>query len=71
MYTNADGLLSKLEKAKVRLMTTKPDVFAIVDTAIQADEYTYGYCPDEVLEVEGYTVYRKDNPKERKGGILM
>ena len=71
MYTNADGLLNKIEKMKLRVADCKPDVFAIVETHCQPDETSHKYCPDEVLQIEGYSLFRQDNSRERKGGILI
>ena len=71
MYTNTDGLISKLEKAKLRLIYSKPDIFAIIDTSLSSDPYSPNYCTDTSLMVEGYDIIRKDNELEKKGGILI
>ena len=71
MYTNIDGIISKLEKVKLQIMTKRPDIFAIVDTSLQPNELSDKYCPDDALKVDGYEIFRKDNPSEKKGGLLV
>ena len=46
------------------------DIVAIVETALQDDERSPRYCPNECLEIPGNQLFRKDNNKEIKGGIL-
>ena len=70
-YTNADCLISKLEELKERVASHPVDIVAIVETALQDDERSPRYCPNECLEIPGYQLHRKNNNKEIKGGILI
>ena len=41
-----------------------------METALQKDQEDDRYCPDEFLQIDGYQMFRKDNPAEIKGGII-
>ena len=72
LYSNVDSLTNKLEKFKLRVQEIKPDVISIVETDIQIDpSNTKYYFPDECLAINGYSMYRKDNGNEVRGGILV
>ena len=71
LSTNVDGLLSKFAELKDRITQQQPDVVGVVETALQLDEQSDKYCPDDFLEIEGYQMIRQDNATERKGGILL
>ena len=45
MYTNADGIVNKIEEMKDRVNDYKPDIFAIVETHCQQNEESSKYCP--------------------------
>ena len=70
-YTNADCLTNKLNKLKERISSDNPDIICIVETALQLEQTSDKYCPTEVLEIEGYELFRKDNERDMKGGILV
>ena len=53
------------------LQDRKPDVMALIDTAISSDPIKHNFLGDEVLAVDGYNIIRKDNHSEKKGGILI
>ena len=71
MYTNADSIVNKIDVMKVRVLEENPDIFAITETHCQSMVNSQNYCADESLHIPGYTLYRKDNPKEKRGGILV
>ena len=71
LYTNADGLLNKLQDFKVKISEEKPDIISIVESHLQKDDKNIKYCPDEVLYIPGYNMYRKDNTEAVRGGILV
>ena len=49
-----------------------PDVISVVETHCQQDiNNKRYYCPDEILNIEGYTMHRKDNVEEVRRGILV
>ena len=70
MYTNAEGILSKLDKFKHRVSVEQPDIISVVETWVQTDQKSKKYCPSEALEIDGYNLWRKDNSEEIRGGIL-
>ena len=71
MYTNADGLTNKMDDLKERIAEESPDIVSVVETHMQLDPTNQKYYPTEALEIQGYTLYRKDNPDEIRGGILV
>ena len=71
MYTNADSLLNKLDKLKSKIADIEPDILAVVETHLQQSTESKNYCPDEILYIDGYTLFRKDNADEVRGGILV
>ena len=66
-----DGIKNKLDKTKLLLYDNKPDVLALIDTAISSDPLKHNFLADEALVVEGYTFVRQDNVSEKKGGIIV
>ena len=71
IYTNADCILGKFSVFKDKILKERPHVFSIVETALQSNPLSTGYCPDDFLLIDGYQMIRQDNEKERKGGILI
>ena len=69
-YTNADFITNKLDKFKLHIAELDPDIIAVVDTGLKTTSDDTYYFPDEILNINTYTMYRKDNI-EKKGGILM
>ena len=70
-YTNADFLTNKFNTFKHRVTTSNPDIIAVVETAFQSDPLAKNYFPDEVIQLEGYDIHRRDNSFDVKGGILV
>ena len=61
-----------MEAFKQSIQISDPTVIVVVDTAFKSDDSAQKYYfPNEILEIEGYTMHRKDNAKEKKGGILV
>ena len=71
MYTNAESILGKLDEFKVQVLEERPDIISVAETWIQSDPSSDMYCPDEALEIEGYSIIRKDNTHEVRGGLLL
>ena len=69
--SNVDGLISKFSDIKKRILDNDPDIVALVETATQLNQYGDRYCPDDFLQIEGFQMFRQDNEKEIKGGILI
>ena len=60
-----------MEKLKKRILKEKPTIVAVVDTGFKDQEHEKNYFSDTELEIAGYNIYRQDNQKEKKGGILL
>jgi len=43
----------------------------VVETALQINEESKRFCPDDFLALDGYQMFRQDNTKEKKGGIIV
>ena len=70
-YTNAESLTNKHEEFITRITEYSPDIISVVETWVQKDERSEYYWTDEALEINGYTMFRRDNPLEIRGGILI
>ena len=70
-YTNAEFITNKLPEFKTRIDEDMPDIIAIVETGLKENANAKHYFPDAALEIEGYNMFRCDNPDEIKGGILV
>ena len=64
-FTNADSILNKLPELHQYLLSSKPDLLAVVETNC-TDSY-----PASLLATQGYSIHRFDNNTERRGGILV
>ena len=54
MYTNADGLCSKLPELKDQIKVKNPDVICITETKLKPN------TTDEALGLEHYNIWRKE-----------
>jgi hypothetical protein len=59
MYLNATSLDNKLDEFKAILETNRPDIVAVSETWFKSTS---------VVNVRGYTIYRKDRMDGRRGG---
>ena len=55
----------------MKITTQKPDVIGICETWIQDDPLNEWFYPSECLQIEGYNLYRYDNPAAIRGGIIL
>ena len=65
MYTNADGLCSKLPEIKDQIKVKNPDVICITETKLKPD------IADEALGLEHYNIWRKERTNKEGGGIMI
>ena len=70
-YTNTDCLTNKIDELKEKIVENSPQMASIVETAIQSNPLSERYCPDEILLIPGYQMFRQDNENDIKGGILI
>ena len=70
-YANAESLTNKHEEFLERIAECSPDIISVVETWVQSNESSVYYWTDEALELRGYTMIRKDNAAEIRGGILV
>merc|ERR1712035_16230 len=64
MYSNVDGLSSKIQKLHQEIEIDKPDIVCITETKLE------GETLDATLNLKGYQVWRRDR-KGKKGGEIM
>ena len=65
MYTNADGICSKLPEFKDRIQTINPDIICITETKLEA------IITDEALGLVQYNIWRKERKNKEGGGIMI
>ena len=65
MYTNADGICSKLPEFKDRIQDINPDIICITETKLTSN------TTDEALGLEQYNIWRKERTNKRGGGIMI
>ena len=65
MYTNADGLCSKLPELKDQIKVKNPDVICITETKLKPN------ITDEALGLERYNIWRKERTNKEGGGIMI
>ena len=68
MFTNSDWLGNKMSELKEFVTTNHPDVISICETWIQEDPFNEYFFPSECLQLNGYNMYRHDNPRAVRGG---
>ena len=62
MLLNARSILNKVDKISIRTQILNPEVLCITETWLN------DHIPDEVVQVSGYTIIRKDRANEIHGG---
>ena len=65
MYTNADGICSKLPEFNDIIQDINPDIICITETKLTAN------TTDEALGLEQYNIWRKERTNKRGGGIMI
>jgi exonuclease III len=63
-YTNADSLMGKFEEFKLRVWQNF-DIIGVVET------WTYDNISDSEMNMDGYTMYRKDRKDTKGGGVVL
>ena len=69
--TNAEFITNKFDAFQSRVLETKPEIIAVVESGTQERQNSSYYMPSPSLNIEGYILHRKDNITEIKGGILV
>ena len=65
MYTNADGIKSKLTELKGKIQEANPDIICITETKLEAKDQ------EESLGLEQYNIWRKERTSKSGGGIMI
>ena len=65
MYTNADGIHSKLPEFKDRIQDKNPDIICITETKLASKTM------DVTLGLEHYNIWRKDRTDKEGGGVMI
>ena len=65
LYSNVDGILSKLLEIKDVLLDKKPHVFCITETKLCK------IVVNDTLNIENYNIWRKDREGKEGGGVMI
>ena len=65
MYSNVDGLLSKLMELKDIIKDKEPQVICLTETKLNTN------ILDDTLNLENYNVWRKDRKIKQGGGVMI
>ena len=65
MYSNADGLSSKIQELQQEIKINKPDIVCITETKLEEE------ILDATLNLKGYQVWRRDRKGKKSRGVMI
>ena len=65
MYSNVDGLSSKIQELQQEIKINKPDIICITETKLEEE------ILDATLNLKGYQVWRRDRKGKKGGGVMI
>ena len=65
MYTNIDGLVSKLNELKDYMLEEKTQIVCLTETKLNS------VIKNEALNISDYNIWRKDRKQKSGGGVMI